>query len=143
MRAAPPRCTSHGSRRRRRGVPQALPVFCCQVLQHHIIQRQVRDHTLKFRVLFQQVLQTLRVAHIHATVPALPRIERRRAYSVLSTQVRCLNSAFLLLDHADDLFFAKPTLLQLSSPSAATSAAWVSLDYAGPILGVKVRGTSD
>jgi len=62
---------------------------------------------------------------------------------VLSTQVRCLNSAFLLLDHADDLFFAKPTLLQLSSPSAATSAAWVSLDYAGPIFGVKVKSTTD
>ena len=53
----------------RRGGPY---IFSQDVLQHRLVQRQIRHHTLQLRVLVLKLLQPPDLAHTHAGIDFLP-----------------------------------------------------------------------
>ena len=67
-------------------------------------------------VLLFQLLQPLRLAHVHPAELRLPGVERRRADPVLAAQIRRLHPSLVLLQNPDDLLFRVPALLHACPP---------------------------
>ena len=81
-----------------------------------MLQAQVCIHLFQSPVFVFQLFQLLQGAGIHATVLALPLIERTFAESVLAAQLIESHSTFGFLQDVDDLRFCELALLHVATP---------------------------
>jgi hypothetical protein len=77
------------------------------------IQHLFGQKLLQFGVLVLELLQPLRLGHIHAAVLGFPVVQHRFTDAVLARQIRRLRSCLVLLQNPDDLLFREPCSLHL------------------------------
>jgi hypothetical protein len=88
-------------------VPWALPVFCGDVLQRSIVQRQIRHDLLQLAVFRFQLAQPSQLTHLQAALLGFPAVVGASADAELTTDVGDRLSGLNTLQDADDLLFAE------------------------------------
>src|SRR6056297_1312100 len=92
-------------------------VFSEHFLERRDIEHLLRQHLLQLRILGLQRLQPPGVGHFHAAILRPPLVEGRIANPVLAAQILCAQPSLVLLQNANDLFFAETASLHRLSPS--------------------------
>ena len=87
------------------GVEPGLQLFFDQLLHQGIVDAQVCVHLLEASVLPFQILESLQIRSLHATVFGSPLVEQCSANPQLSTDVFDRDSGLGLLDRFDDRMF--------------------------------------
>src|SRR5690606_33208913 len=99
---------------RRLGASRAgSPLFSNDLLEHLLIQRQIRHHTLQALVLLLERFEPLGLGSLHPAVLLLPAIERLLADVVPPADLTRRLGDLGLLEHRDDLRLGEPLLLHL------------------------------
>src|SRR6185312_10036923 len=87
---------------------RASEFFCCQVLEHDVVEHRLGEKLLQLCVLGLENPQPTGIGHLEPTVLRLPLVERRCADAVTAADIRCRCPRFLLSQDGDDLFFLEP-----------------------------------
>ena len=114
-------------------------VFCEHLLEHVLVEAQIRDQPFEFSMLVLQLLQPLEFGNAHALVFPTPLGERLLANPERPTHRHDGFPTVRLLQRVRDLLLRKPTLLQRqpSFPRAALSQIFHAAS--GPVWWCNVR----
>src|SRR6056297_3369520 len=97
--------------------PRGGPYIFSELLfQRRDIEHLPREHLLQLGVLSSQCLQTPRVGHLHAAILRPPLVKGRIADPMLAAKFLCARPGLMLLQNANDLFFAETASLHRLSP---------------------------
>ena len=99
-----------GDSPRPHAVPWASPVFCRNVLQGSIIQRQIRHHLFELAVLVFELAQPPELTDFQAAILGLPAVVGAIADSEFAADIGDGLSCLHPLQDPDDLLFAEPAL---------------------------------
>jgi len=119
--------------------PASFSRFSDHALQRFAMQTQLRHKQLQTTVLVLQLLQPLRLGHVHAAQLLLPVLERHRTDPVHTAQIRRLHRTLALLQDPNDLLFTETA--SSSSPSVLSSLIIRKPQFqVGEFLGDTSRG---
>src|SRR5262249_12611029 len=88
---------------RRCAVARALPFFCKYVLEHHLIEGQVRDQPFEFRILVLQLSKLPDLLRLEPGVPPLPPREGLFSDPEMTDQIGHWRSHLGLFEYGHDL----------------------------------------
>src|SRR5580698_3121591 len=85
-------------------------------LQHVFVEAEVGDQSLQPRILFAELLDLLRLAHVQTSVLRLPGVDRVLGHTVLASQILHRSPRLHLLQRSNDLRLAVLALAHPLSP---------------------------